>query len=282
MYTLLIADDEAPIRKGLMSLDWGAADVRVLAEADNGMDAVELLQSEMVDVVLSDIRMPGKDGLDVARFVHEKDLYTAVVLLSGYGDFEYARSAIQYGVHEYLLKPSSPEEVVAAVRRACEHVGQRKEKDARFRLMEAELGRRQLVAESGSYTLGETENTKLSDSVLRHIGEHHREQISLTALSEAFHFSTTYLSKVIKRSTGYTFLEILNAVRVREAAAMLRHTDDSFAVICAGVGIEDPRYFSQVFKKYYGVTPSGYKKSPCAPTDVALGDLARSIGGEGQ
>ena len=78
MYTLLIADDEIPIRKGLLSLDWASMNVRVLADVDNGMDAIELLQSEMVDVVLTDIRMQGKDTVRLCEEIDSLRNYVQI------------------------------------------------------------------------------------------------------------------------------------------------------------------------------------------------------------
>ena len=100
---LLIADDEAVIRRGLLSLDWksiGITDVYLVA---NGVEAKELLLSTSIDLVIFDIRMPGFSGLELAQMVKERSMDVAVVLLSGFSEFEYARSAMRYGVYEYLL-----------------------------------------------------------------------------------------------------------------------------------------------------------------------------------
>ena len=75
MYKLLIADDEPVIRQGLLSIDWESIGVSVIAEVDNGVDAVELIQSEFVDILLTDIKMPGMDGIDIARFISEQELF---------------------------------------------------------------------------------------------------------------------------------------------------------------------------------------------------------------
>lgn len=279
MIHLLIADDEAPIREGLRSLDWQSENVQVAGVVDNGMEALELLQSEMIDVVLTDIRMPALDGLEIAKFVHEQEMYTEVILLSGYSDFAYAKSAIQYGVMEYLLKPSSPEEIFASVRRASQQIDKKRERDIRVKLMEAELGRRQLLMNEDGVVLGDMENSQLCKQLLAYLAAHYAEPITLSSLSREFHFSTTYLSKLLKRATGYTFLETLNAVRIHTAAERLRTGDESFSFICARIGIEDPRYFSQVFRKYFGVTPSAYRKAPCVPLDAKLTLLVKSVMG---
>jgi Response regulator containing CheY-like receiver domain and AraC-type DNA-binding domain len=277
MANLLIADDEAIIRQGLMSINWESIGVNVIAAVDNGLETIELLQSELVDILLTDIRMPGMDGLGVAKFIYEQELYTEVILLSGYSDFEYARSAIQYKVMEYILKPSSPEEIIETVKRACKQVNKKHESDLRFKLLEAELGKRQLIMGKDGIILGEAEYSDIAKKMLGYIANNYNQPISLSTLSEELHFSPTYFSKVIKKATGYTFLEILNSMRVQDAADKLRTGTLSFGDICESVSIEDPRYFSQVFKKYFGKTPSEYKKEPNMPVDIKLAYLVKSI-----
>ena len=277
MINLLIADDEAIIRRGLRSIPWEEIGVRAIADVGNGLDALELLQGELIDIVLTDIRMPEMDGLELARFIKEHALCTEVILLSGYSDFEYARKGIQYNVNEYLLKPSSPEEIIAAVKRASGQVSKRREKDRRLRMLEAELGSRQLVESPEGIELGEHAPPAATRPILQYIARNYRDAISLSSLSAETHFSSIYLSKVIKRATGYTFLDIVNALRVNDAAGQLRNSDQALTIICDKVGIKDPRYFSQVFKKHYGVTPSAYKKSPCAPLDTSLSILVQSL-----
>ena len=105
---LLIADDEAVIRRGLLSLDWKSIGITDVYSVANGVEAKELLLSTSIDLVIFDIRMPGFSGLELAQMVKERSMDVAVVLLSGFSEFEYARSAMRYGVYEYLLKPVSP------------------------------------------------------------------------------------------------------------------------------------------------------------------------------
>lgn len=280
MRNLLIADDEEIIRQGLMSIDWNQIGVNVIAAVENGLEAVELLQSELIDIVIADIHMPGLNGIGVAKFVHENNLYTEVILLSGYSEFEYARCAIQYNVMEYLLKPSSPEEILETVSRAYVKVDKRREKDMRFKLLEAELGKRQLIMGKDGIVLGEIETSDIANEMLSYIVMNHSKPISLSTLSDELHFSPTYFSKVIKKTTGYTFIEILNALRMQDAAAKLRIGELSINDICASVSIEDPRYFCQVFKKYFGKTPSAYKKEPGMPVNIKLAYLVKSLCGE--
>lgn len=270
MHTLCIVDDEPIIREGLASLPWAEAQIKVVACLSNGLEAIETLQSEVIDVILADIRMPGLDGLGLCRFVAANSLNTAVVLLSGHSDFAYAQEAISLGVSAYLLKPSTPEEIIEAVSAGVQQVVARRETDTRLRLLESELGRQRLADQDGELVLGTKPHGDACEAALTYLRERYTEQISLGTMSEALHFSTIYLSRVLKRATDHTFLEILNALRLQHAARLLRATDQSFTEIAAAVGANDARYFGQVFRKAYSVTPMAYRRCPVLPRDEEL------------
>lgn len=108
----MIVDDEAIMREGLMNLvDWKTIGFEVVADFEDGQEALEYLKNNEVDVLLTDIKMTFVSGLDLARYVDEQKLSTKVVLISGYKDFEYAREAVKYNVVQYLLKPISLKEI---------------------------------------------------------------------------------------------------------------------------------------------------------------------------
>ncbi|MFC4100217.1 response regulator [Paenibacillus xanthanilyticus] len=112
MLKLLIAEDEELTRDGLTSLiDWESLGVRVSGVAANGLEALRLLEAEPADLLLTDIRMPLVDGLQLIGHIRERGLDTECVLLSGYGDFQYAQRAMRLGVTEFLVKPCSPDEI---------------------------------------------------------------------------------------------------------------------------------------------------------------------------
>lgn len=106
MYRVIIADDEALIRAGLFYRnDWESMGFEVVAILEDGSDVLKYLETNRVDVLLTDICMYQITGLEVAGIIQEKYPWMKVVLLSGYREFEYAREAIRCGVYEYLLKP---------------------------------------------------------------------------------------------------------------------------------------------------------------------------------
>lgn len=106
MYKLLIADDEHVIREGLRDIiDWNSLGFQPVAAYEDGQQVINYLKNDSVDVIITDIRMNIKSGLDVAKYVYEKKLSTMIILISGYKELDLAMSAIKYNVHKYILKP---------------------------------------------------------------------------------------------------------------------------------------------------------------------------------
>lgn len=103
---VMIADDEKKICQLILHLiDWEKMGMEVAAVAHNGVEALEMIGKIRPDIVISDIRMPGCDGLEMIRLAQEKHRDISFIIISGYQQFEYAKRAIQYGVKDYLLKP---------------------------------------------------------------------------------------------------------------------------------------------------------------------------------
>lgn len=112
MYTVVVADDEKALRKALVNrVDWESVGFQVVGEAENGIDALELVEKLKPDLLLTDIKMPFVSGIELARQVREVRPMTQIAFLSGYDDFEYAQSAIRYNIISYMLKPITSEKI---------------------------------------------------------------------------------------------------------------------------------------------------------------------------
>ena len=116
METVLIADDEINIREGLKNIiDWNELGFEVCAEAANGEEALCLILDKKPSLVLLDIRMPKIYGTDLIRMARERGFQGRFIILSGYSDFTYAQTAIQYGVDFYITKPIDEDELQLAI-----------------------------------------------------------------------------------------------------------------------------------------------------------------------
>lgn len=122
MHRVLLVDDEIYARKGLRSLiDWEALGYQVIEEADNGEDALDLIQKLEPDLVLTDIRMPEVDGIELIRRATEGPYpKPGFIIISGYNDFRYAQQAVRYGVHDFILKPVDEGDLQATLRKLDE------------------------------------------------------------------------------------------------------------------------------------------------------------------
>ncbi|MEG0365576.1 MAG: response regulator [Coprobacillus sp.] len=112
MYTMIVADDEYELRRAIIeTVCWEEIGFKIIGEAENGIEALELVETLEPDILLTDIKMPFITGIDLARKVREIRPAMQIVFLSGYDDFSYAQQAIQYNIIKYLLKPISKEEI---------------------------------------------------------------------------------------------------------------------------------------------------------------------------
>ena len=108
----MIVDDDAIVRKGLAKIiDWKALGSEIVFSAGTGKSAIDYVEKNKVDVILSDVKMPEIDGLELAQYIHENHSDIMVVLISAYSEFEYAQKAIRYNVKEYLTKPINAENI---------------------------------------------------------------------------------------------------------------------------------------------------------------------------
>ena len=140
MYLVMIVDDEPIIRKGISNfIQWDSIDCQVICEAANGLEALELLEHHTPDIIISDIKMPGMDGIDLSKYIYEHHPNTKVILLTGYSDFEYAQSAIRYKVVDFVLKPSSNDKIIQAIESAKKIISDEREKSEIIESMEEKL-----------------------------------------------------------------------------------------------------------------------------------------------
>ena len=109
---ILIVEDEVKIRRGLAALIAKQTDNEIVGEAKNGKEGLALILRTNPDLVITDVRMPEMDGLEMLEALTERQLKIHCVILSGYSEFEYAKKAIRYGVDDYLLKPLAPEDII--------------------------------------------------------------------------------------------------------------------------------------------------------------------------
>ncbi len=146
---VLIMDDEPLIVAGLSErVNWQAEDCYVVGTAQNGTDGLRLIETLKPDIVITDIVMPGKTGLEIARECFERNLKTQVILLSAHSDFAFAKRALHYGVLDYVLKPIDPDGLMEAVRKAKKELERRESAQARLEHLNTRVKRIETIASS--------------------------------------------------------------------------------------------------------------------------------------
>lgn len=130
---LLIAEDELWLRKRLVStIDWSSYGISEVYEAEDGGEALEIALKEKPDIVITDIRMPELSGIDLMKKLNENSIFSKMIVVSGYDDFEYAQGALRMGAINYLLKPVDEEELLDSVKRCVEELKKEKNKETVF------------------------------------------------------------------------------------------------------------------------------------------------------
>lgn len=133
MYRVLLVDDEILVRDAIReNINWEKLDCELVGDCQNGQEAAEFVKANPVDIVLTDICMPYMDGMELSHFLHDNYPDIVIVIFSGFGEFEYAKKAIQYDVSEYLLKPVTAMELTGVLENMKEKVDQRKQEKERL------------------------------------------------------------------------------------------------------------------------------------------------------
>jgi two-component system response regulator YesN len=116
MYKLMLVDDEEDVREGVVQeIDWQACGFEVIEKAENGQEALELMEKQVPDIVVTDIQMPFMNGIQMSELIREKYPMTKIIILTGHDDFEYAQKAVKLHIDEYVLKPFSSQELMHAI-----------------------------------------------------------------------------------------------------------------------------------------------------------------------
>ena len=240
MYSIMIVEDEYLVRQGIASLvNYEQFGMQVIAQAENGIEAWQKFQENPADILLTDINMPQMNGLELAKLVRDQAPKCHIVFLTGYDDFDYARTAIKLGADDYLLKPFSKDDVEEMLAKVQTKLDKERKK--------AQI--QNLVDQGQRSELEEAIHARLADS-----------ELSLKSLAFQLGFSSSYLSVLIKKELGLPFQDYLIQERMKKAKLLLLTTDLKIYEIAEQVGFEDMNYFSQRFKQVVGLTPRQFKK----------------------
>ena len=243
MLKVLVVEDEEMIRKGIvLAVDWAALDCVVVGEAANGAEALEAVDRLNPSLIITDLKMPQMDGLEMLRRLRERGNNVYVIILTAYDSFTYAQSALRLGAVDFLLKPFHDGDLEQAVAALRKRIGGEEKADSAFPGLKR--------GDKSKYVL----------EAMDYIGSHYQDpNISISAIAQDLGISEGHLSHTFKKETDYTLLNYLTRYRVHKAMELLRDCRVKVYEVAAQVGYRDITYFSATFKKVTGVTPSEYQ-----------------------
>lgn len=239
MWKVMIADDEMYMLEAMEKLiNWEKMDCKLAFKAQNGQELIKQMKKDVPDIVITDIRMPLVNGIQVAQYVYEEMLPTKVIILTAYADFEYAREAIQYDVCGYIVKTSAiemlPKMINKAISKLSKPTDEIKENEEAY-----------------------------SDDILgklqKYISVHYTDKLTLAQISNDIHANGSYLSRLYKMKTGQNLFDAINKMKLEKAKEYMVQGNKIYEV-AQMVGFDDVSYFSRVFKKYEGCSPREYEK----------------------
>lgn len=252
MKHLIIVDDEAYMRNNLHLLfPWQELGIHVAALVANGQEALEYLEEHPVDLILADIRMPIMDGITLARICWERKLPITIILLSAYAEFEYARSAMRYGVSAYLTKPVSYEELVEVFSKAVHNNTAGPSAINNTKPVPATLPDQDLPDQSQVYK-------GYYHEIVHRVQEYINNNIDTATLigaAELVGLSASYVSTIFHRCLKQTFSDYLTKTRMQEAKRLLL-AGTSIPDTAWKVGYDNPKNFIRRFRQHFDSDPA--------------------------
>lgn len=235
---LLVVDDEAMVRSFIKTIiAREKLPVAVFSEADNGLDAVCVSKEVKPDLVFMDIRIPNINGIHTSERILKENPEAKIVIISAYGEFEYAREAFRVGVSDYLLKPVRPADIAQSVRKVAAD----------------------LEMTSSDHAAGKTK-PELPGLIERYVNNNLDKQLYLNDMAQAVFMSPFHLSRTFKRLTGKSIVDFTLELRLKKAEELLLSTSLSVTEIAGKVGFNDAAYFATCFKNRTGVSPTQHRK----------------------
>jgi two-component system, response regulator YesN len=259
VYKFLAVDDEEIVCRGFRKkIAWEEVGFEYLEPCKNGREAIVRIALERPDVVMTDICMPLVDGLELATYIADQFPETIVFILSGYDEFEYARAALRSRVVEYLLKPITSQELSEVIQRLKLRLDQNANQLNKLKTTkpEARFPSSDLAGGKGASSLAMAKVIEAQEYMERNYAQ---KELSFEETCRVLYISPSYLSRLLKRYLGKTFVDALTELRVEKAKQLLEASDLKTYEIADAIGIGDPHYFSTIFKKNTGMTPSGYR-----------------------
>lgn len=254
MYRVLIADDE-PIERQVISkkINGFFPNQVEIFLAENGVEAVDKFKDNNCQIALLDIAMPGKTGLEAAEEIRDFNKDSSIIFLTAFDEFNYAKKAISVKAIDYLLKPGADEDIIGAFEESFSIADRSQERIDKEQTIKADI--EALKENELSFNRAKVVATE----AINYIHDHYKEDISLQEVAAYIGYSEVYFCKFFKQNFGKSFIVYLNEYRIEKAKKLLENPLINIKDICYESGYRDANYFTRVFKRLTGTTPSDYR-----------------------
>ncbi len=247
MIKVMIVDDERFVRMGIVNnTNWQQVGCEVVGEAENGIEGVEKAREVHPDLIVSDIRMPKMDGIEMVTKIRVFLPEVRVIYLTAYSDFAYTQQAIRQGASDYLLKPFEDGELEKAVAKVT-----------------AELQPKGAAGDEDLLPLidDSLELNRYVRTAINYIEDHYNHpDLSIGEIAGAMNVSEGHLMRLFKKETEMSVNTYITKYRMNMAMKMLRDIQSRVNEVGVAVGYQDINYFSITFKKLVGMTPTEFKE----------------------
>lgn len=231
---LLIADDENLELKVLeKTVKKHFVDELEIFASSNGRKASQICDEVKPDIALLDIEMPGMNGIELAKYIKEKYADCIIIFITAYDRFDYAIEAIHIKAFDYLLKPWKEERLFELINTAIENVRSMQKTDS--------------IVHSQK------------DVIKDYIDRNYKKDISAKDVAGILGYSDVYFSKVFKQLFDDNFINYLTKIRIDRAKVLLKDVSFNIKEVGKSVGYADSNYFTKVFKRSIGMSPSEYR-----------------------
>ena len=231
---LLIADDENLELKVLeKTVKKHFVDELEIFASSNGREASQICDEVKPDIALLDIEMPGMNGIELAKYIKEKYAECIIIFITAYDRFDYAIEAMHIKAFDYLLKPWKEERLCELINTAIENVRSMQKTDS--------------IVHSQK------------DVIKDYIDRNYKKDISAKDVAGILGYSDVYFSKVFKQLFDDNFINYLTKIRIGRAKLLLKDISFNIKEVGKSVGYADSNYFTKVFKRSVGMSPSEYR-----------------------
>lgn len=259
MYNVMLVDDEPRSIDAIeANVDWRRSGIRKVFKAMNMSAAIEIVQKNEVDIMICDIEMPNGSGLNLLEWLREHDFNIKCIFVTCHPEFDYMRKAIQLMCYDYILKPIHYEEFERVLN---DLVKKMELLDSGEKDIEAiHWGGMTDFAIREQSLKAKERNVELE--VKKYIREHMTDDINVKDIAETLHFNAQYLMRSFKSKTGYCIMEYITKTRMETSKKLLKDTDLPVKEVATLLGYGDYAYFTRVFRKEFGVSPTKFRNQP--------------------